>query len=447
MNTEIKFYEICFAVSEDGVAGYSIAIKGVRKPTLKEAQSFIQDQIDRTGLSPEWKIVEDVREISEDEVRNFFDTDNIDEWPVFGLVGGTRTPAASNPFETPYIKLLNGLTDKGWTEEGKRNLLFSYADCPSSALHQSLQALINNLKVNRDSTIYTVVSEALSRHYAVEVNCEPVKSAEEALRFAKMGWDNNTIRIDPFCDFPHLEYVYFSIWEKGKAFANDGTPMENHQFNPSLVDIDLRPDKEGWVVENWNYKNGTRRLQPYHGTQVFETPVRYFECFVGQEKDYGEGEQPTFVIRGTRLPTVLEANLFCPSVTIDLGAHITKVEEISKEDAFKFFNMEKDTPVFGRDKGLPPEGTKKPFACEVSVKIGRSFTVYANSKEEAQRALEDYAIDFLHRNGWEKFVGEFLDWKSDFYSEEWKTSAKEGDPSDRNFLVARACGGMAAINR
>ena len=437
MNNEIKFYEVSF--NHD----YSIAIKGVRKPSNDEAQKFLQSQINeefKNIRDPSSFKVTDVREIPESEVRAFFDTKSIDKWPVFGLVGGTRT-AASNPF------------DKGWTEENKRNLLFSYADSPCSALYNSLfdnlQALINNLKVNRDSTLYTVVSEALSRHYAVEVNSEPVKSAEEALRFADSGGEReeNTIRIDPFRDFPHLEYVYFSIWKKGKAFAKDGTPMENRHFKPSLVDIDLRPVKEGWVVENWDYEKGTRRLQPYHGTQVFETPVRYFECFVGQEKDYGEGEQPTFVIRGTRLPTVLAANLCCPSVTIDLGDRITKVEEISKEEAFKFFNMEKDTPVFGMDKGLPPEGTKKPFACEVSVEIGSIWTVYANSKEEAQKALEDYAIDFLRRNGWEKFVNEFLDRNSDLYSEEWKTSAKDGDPSARNFLVARACGGMAAINR
>ena len=441
MNNEIKFYEVSFNPE------YSIAIKGVRKPSNDEAQKFLQSQINeefKNICNPSVFKVTDVREIPESEVRAFFDAKNINDWSVFGLVGGGRTKECFDPFETPA----------DCTAEQKKALLFASATNPStaiySALFDNLQNLINILKVNADSTLYTVVSEALARHYDVEVNCEPVKSAEEALRFATTAREANTIRIDPFRDFPHLEYVYFEIWEKGNAVSANGIPLENFHHKPSLVDIDLFPkegDNGGWVLENWDYNKGVDYLQPYHGKQSFETPVRYFECFVGEEKDYGEGEQPTFVIRGTRLPTVLEANLFCPSVTIDLGDRITKVEEISKEEAFKFFNMDKETPVFGRDKGLPPEGTKKPFACEVSVEIGSIWTVYANSKEEAQKALEEYAIDFLRRNGWEKFVNEFLDRNSDLYSEEWKTSAKDGDPSARNFLVARACGGMAAINR
>lgn len=70
--TIIKYYEVSLA------DGYSIAIKGVRAPSLDEASLFL-----KRDLKPGDKVV-DVTEIPEEEVRLFFECEYIDQWPVFG---------------------------------------------------------------------------------------------------------------------------------------------------------------------------------------------------------------------------------------------------------------------------------------------------------------------------------------------------------------------------
>lgn len=69
----IKYYEVSLA------DGYSIAIKGVRAPSLDEAALFL-----KRDLRPGDKVV-DVTEIPEEEVRLFFECEYIDQWPVFGM--------------------------------------------------------------------------------------------------------------------------------------------------------------------------------------------------------------------------------------------------------------------------------------------------------------------------------------------------------------------------
>ena len=74
-----NFYEIFFA------DGYSIAIKGVRMPTVNEAQNFYDTTSRRVGaLHDDAHTVTEVKEITEYETKTFFDCSKIDEWPVFG---------------------------------------------------------------------------------------------------------------------------------------------------------------------------------------------------------------------------------------------------------------------------------------------------------------------------------------------------------------------------
>ena len=69
-----KYYEIEF---EDT---YSMVIKAKRRPTYKEAEEFLQEDMKNMGV----KEVVSVTEISEDEARLFFDFSNEKNWPVFG---------------------------------------------------------------------------------------------------------------------------------------------------------------------------------------------------------------------------------------------------------------------------------------------------------------------------------------------------------------------------
>ena len=67
---QIQFYEVEFK------DGFSIAIKGVRAPSLKEADEFCRYKYGpATGITA----------IPESEVQSFYDCRNIDNWPIFGL--------------------------------------------------------------------------------------------------------------------------------------------------------------------------------------------------------------------------------------------------------------------------------------------------------------------------------------------------------------------------
>lgn len=68
-----KYYEVEF---EDT---YSMVIKAKRRPTYKEAEEFLKEDMKNMGV----KEVVSVTEISEDEARLFFDFSNEKNWPVF----------------------------------------------------------------------------------------------------------------------------------------------------------------------------------------------------------------------------------------------------------------------------------------------------------------------------------------------------------------------------
>lgn len=65
------YFEIEF---EDG---YSMACKGNRIPNVDEAATFYATDVEKFG------VIVSVMEIDFDEVKRFFDTDNIDNWPIF----------------------------------------------------------------------------------------------------------------------------------------------------------------------------------------------------------------------------------------------------------------------------------------------------------------------------------------------------------------------------
>lgn len=58
--------------------GYSICIKGIRKPTVEEANKFLKKDCDHMGT-----YVIDVIEIDCSEAHNFFDMEQEEKFPVF----------------------------------------------------------------------------------------------------------------------------------------------------------------------------------------------------------------------------------------------------------------------------------------------------------------------------------------------------------------------------
>lgn len=69
-----KYYEVEF---EDT---YGMVIKGKRRPTYREAEEFLKEDMKNMRV----KEVISITEISEDEARLFFDFSNEQRWPVFG---------------------------------------------------------------------------------------------------------------------------------------------------------------------------------------------------------------------------------------------------------------------------------------------------------------------------------------------------------------------------
>ncbi|BAL85133.1 hypothetical protein SELR_pSRC300600 (plasmid) [Selenomonas ruminantium subsp. lactilytica TAM6421] len=74
----MKYYELIFGNYKEN-PDWSIVIKGIRKPTVIEANEFCASDVAYYGE------VTEVFDISEDDVYTDFHTENIDNWPVFGL--------------------------------------------------------------------------------------------------------------------------------------------------------------------------------------------------------------------------------------------------------------------------------------------------------------------------------------------------------------------------
>lgn len=67
----MKYFEVEFT------NGYSICCKGVRVPSIEEADVFFAADAKENGM------VVLVLETDLDDAIKFFDTENIDSWPVF----------------------------------------------------------------------------------------------------------------------------------------------------------------------------------------------------------------------------------------------------------------------------------------------------------------------------------------------------------------------------
>ena len=74
-NIKINYYEIEFGSS------YSMVIKGVRKPTKKEAALFLENDMSKLN---ETKVVK-VLSISKEEAYSFFDMEFEKDFPIFGI--------------------------------------------------------------------------------------------------------------------------------------------------------------------------------------------------------------------------------------------------------------------------------------------------------------------------------------------------------------------------
>lgn len=89
MGRDYGFYELELGVKTDETdadrvyrglkdAEYSMVIKADHTPDFDEAEAFIREDLKRMSYDGAYSITE----VTEDEVRGFFDTSNIDNWKV-----------------------------------------------------------------------------------------------------------------------------------------------------------------------------------------------------------------------------------------------------------------------------------------------------------------------------------------------------------------------------
>ena len=71
----MRYFELWF----DGHPKESICIRGVREPTVEEANQFAKADVEQIGGK-----VYHVEELSFEEASEFFDTSEVNEWPIFG---------------------------------------------------------------------------------------------------------------------------------------------------------------------------------------------------------------------------------------------------------------------------------------------------------------------------------------------------------------------------
>lgn len=77
----INFYEVEMKNSKDKEDSYSMCIKGTRKPSITEAKEFLKNDLENLG----YDVISDVLEISKEDAFNFFDMENEQNFPIFGL--------------------------------------------------------------------------------------------------------------------------------------------------------------------------------------------------------------------------------------------------------------------------------------------------------------------------------------------------------------------------
>ena len=77
----VNFYEVEMRNSKNMEDSYSMCIKGIRKPNIKEAKDFLKNDLKNLG----YDLISDILEISKEEAFNFFDMENEKKFPIFGL--------------------------------------------------------------------------------------------------------------------------------------------------------------------------------------------------------------------------------------------------------------------------------------------------------------------------------------------------------------------------
>lgn len=75
-----KYYEVVFRKYNGLTDTYSICIKATREPTIREAEEFCKEDMEKMG----YDYVDEVIEMTEQEAYMFFDMKTECKWPVFG---------------------------------------------------------------------------------------------------------------------------------------------------------------------------------------------------------------------------------------------------------------------------------------------------------------------------------------------------------------------------
>ena len=79
-NKDYKYYEVVFRSYKSLTDTYSICIKATREPTIREAEEFCKEDMEKMG----YDYVNEVIEMTEQEAYIFFDMETECKWPVFG---------------------------------------------------------------------------------------------------------------------------------------------------------------------------------------------------------------------------------------------------------------------------------------------------------------------------------------------------------------------------
>ena len=74
----MKYFEVVFGTDDERYEADWIAYKGTRVPTVEEARIFLKDEIERFGED-----VAGVYELTECEVKSFYDCSDIENWKTF----------------------------------------------------------------------------------------------------------------------------------------------------------------------------------------------------------------------------------------------------------------------------------------------------------------------------------------------------------------------------
>lgn len=76
-----KYYKVTVGKKKCLMDSYSICMVGIRKPSPAEAKEFLKSEMEKWNFD----LVFDVEEISPYEAHAFYNMENEEEFPVFGV--------------------------------------------------------------------------------------------------------------------------------------------------------------------------------------------------------------------------------------------------------------------------------------------------------------------------------------------------------------------------